>query len=63
MISFIPMEGNLAHIKLLGDTFERLETGAPAPEHIDAMAALTFVASKDIHSRRKACVIPTGGRR
>ena len=63
MISFIPMEGNRALIKFLGDTFEGRETGAPAPEHIDAMAALTFVASKGIHSRTKALVIPIGGRR
>jgi hypothetical protein len=53
MISFIPMEGNRALIKLLDDTFEGRETGSSAPEHIDAMAALPFVASKDIHSRTK----------
>jgi hypothetical protein len=57
------MEGNRALIKFLGDTFEGRETGAPAPEHIDAMAALTLVASKGIHSRTKALVIPSGGRR
>ena len=53
MISCIPMDGNRALIKLLDDTFEGRETASSAPVHIDAMAALTFVASRDVPSRTK----------
>jgi len=52
MISFLPMEGNAALIRLLDETFEGREKSA-APEHIDAMAALTFVPSSEIPNRTK----------
>ncbi len=53
MISFIPFEGNAALIKLLEDTFADRETTSSPPEHIGAMAALTFVPSSEVASRTK----------
>jgi hypothetical protein len=51
MISFIPMEGNGALIKLLESTFAGREAGSPPPKPIDAVAALTFVPFSEIASR------------
>jgi len=50
MISFIPLDGNAALIRLLDDAFDRRETAAPLVPK-DAMAALTFVPSSDIPGR------------
>ena len=43
MISFIPMEGNAALIKLLESTFAGRGPGASPPKPVEAVAALTFV--------------------
>ena len=51
MISFLPMEGNAALIKLLESTFAGREKETEAPKPVDAVAALTFVKSSDIPSR------------
>src|ERR1700674_5579681 len=48
MISFIPMEGNAALIKLLEGTFEGREAGSSRPKPVDAVAALKFVPSSEI---------------
>jgi hypothetical protein len=53
MISFIPMEGNAALIKLLESTFEGREAGSSPPTPLDAVAALTFVPFSEIPSRTK----------
>jgi hypothetical protein len=52
MVSFLPMEGSPALIRLLDETFEGREKAA-APKYIDAMAALTFVPSSEIPNRTK----------
>jgi hypothetical protein len=54
MISFLPMEGNAALIKLLESTFAGRETATEEPKPIDAVAALTFVKSSDIPSRTQS---------
>ena len=46
MISFLPMEGNGALIKLLDHAFAPRAAGAPPPRHVDAVAALTFAPRK-----------------
>ena len=53
MISFIPMEGNAALIKLLEGTFAGREAGSPPPKPVDAADALTFVPFSEIASRTK----------
>jgi hypothetical protein len=56
MISFLPMEGNAALIKLLEATFAGRETATATPRPVDAVAALTFVKSSDIPSRTELSV-------
>ena len=51
MISFMPIEGNAALIKLLEDSFADRDAMSSPPEHIKAMAALTFVNSAEIPYR------------
>ncbi len=51
MISFMPIEGNAALIKLLEDSFADRDAMSSPPEHIKAMAALTFVKSAEIPYR------------
>src|ERR1700674_436533 len=51
MISFMPIEGNAALIKLLEDSFADRDAMSSPPEHIKAMAALTFVKSDEIPYR------------
>jgi hypothetical protein len=51
MISFIPMEGNAALIRLLEDTFAGRETVSSAPKAADAVAATKFVPFSEIPSR------------
>ena len=53
MISFIPMEGNSALIKLLEGTFAGRETATSPPKPVDAVAALTFVQESEIAFRTK----------
>jgi hypothetical protein len=53
MISFLPMEGNGALIKLLDDAFAPRAAGAPPPRHADAVAALTFVPANEIATRTR----------
>ena len=53
MISFLPMEGNGALIKLLDDAFAPRAVGAPPPRHVDAVAALTFVPANEIATRTR----------
>jgi hypothetical protein len=48
MISFIPMEGNAALIKLLESTFAGRGPGASPPKPVEAVAALTFVPFSEI---------------
>jgi hypothetical protein len=50
MISFIPFEGSPALMALLEEAFEGRET-APRPVNKDAVAALTFVPSREISKR------------
>ena len=51
MISFMPIEGNAALIKLLDDTFADREAMSAPPQHINATAALAFVNSTEIPYR------------
>jgi hypothetical protein len=53
MISFIPMEGNAALIKLLDGTFAGRGAGAPPPKPVEAVAALTFVPFSEIPTRTR----------
>ena len=53
MISFIPMEGNAALIKLIEDTFAGREAVSSSPKPADAVAATTFVPFSEIPSRTK----------
>ena len=53
MISFLPMEGNGALIKLLDDAFAPRAAGTPPPRHVDAVAALTFVPANEIATRTR----------
>jgi hypothetical protein len=53
MISFVPMEGNASLIKLLEDTFAGRDKPHAPPKPVDAVAALTFVQSKDIPFRTR----------
>jgi len=53
MISFLPMEGNGALIKLLDDAFAPRAAGTSPPRHVDAVAALTFVPNSEIASRTR----------
>jgi hypothetical protein len=53
MISFIPMEGNAALIKLLEDTFAGREAVSSPPKPADAVAATTFVPFNEIPSRTR----------
>jgi hypothetical protein len=53
MISFIPMEGNVALIKLIEDTFAGREAVSSSPKPADAVAATTFVPFSEIPSRTK----------
>ena len=53
MISFIPMEGNAALIKLIEDTFAGREAVSSSPKPVDAVAATTFVPFSEIPSRTK----------
>ena len=53
MISFLPMEGNGALIKLLDDAFAPRPAGTPPPRHVDAVAALTFVPANEIATRTR----------
>jgi hypothetical protein len=53
MISFIPMEGNAALIKLLEGTFAGRGAGAPPPKPVEAVAALTFVPFSEIPTRTR----------
>ena len=56
MISFVPMEGNASLIELLEGTFAGREKPHAPPKPVDAVAALTFVQSKDIPSRTRKSV-------
>ena len=51
MISFIPMDGNAALIKLLEDTFAGRGAGSSSPKPADAVAATTFVPFSEIPFR------------
>src|SRR3984893_12141437 len=53
IITFIPMEGNAALIRLLEDTFAGREAGSPPLKPVDAVAALTFVPFSEIPSRTR----------
>jgi hypothetical protein len=53
MISFLPMEGNGALIKLLDGASAPRAAGAPPPRHVDAVAALTFVPTNEIATRTR----------
>ena len=59
MISFIPMDGNAALIKLLEDTFAGREAVSSPPKAADAVAATTFVPFSEIPSDHKIVVMPT----
>ena len=51
MVSFLPMEGNPALIKLLDACFAGREKATKPPRPADAVAALTFVKDDDIPNR------------
>jgi hypothetical protein len=50
------MEGNGALIKLLEGTFAGRDKPHAPPKPVDAVAALTFVQSKDIPSRTEKSI-------
>jgi hypothetical protein len=52
LMSFIPFEGNAALIKILDDTFVDREKSSSPPEHIEAIAALTFVPLSEVNSQK-----------
>jgi hypothetical protein len=60
MISFLPMEGNGALIKLLDHAFAPRAAGAPPPRHVDAVAALTFVPAKRNRDPHPKVVVTIG---
>ena len=52
MISFSPLDGNKALMRILEDTFENREN-KPKPKRKKAEAALTFVPASEISNRTK----------
>ena len=52
MMSFSPLDGNKALMRILEDTFENREN-KPKPQRKNAEAALTFVPASEISNRTK----------